>query len=526
MKLFEKLKYISLSSRVSILLGIIILITMGVFTIFSLFKQEDASIDSICDNSKQLSLTTERILRFSMLKNRRDELSMAVNNIVGKEGIIAVRILNHKGLIKFSSHPWEINKHISQTSPEGTETSQLCESCHKNKDNKLEFDIKNFDRYRIIKEDNLIYNCQPIYNAPSCYTEACHSTYEDSVNKDIKYLKTKLTNLQGHDSSQTILGFIEIEISTKRVNANLEKTRTQLILFTIIFALIASIITYFSIKHLIGKPIKNLVDGTKRVAEGNFKHEIPPGKAELKLLSESFNKMQKQLLTTQNQLIESEKLASIGKLAEEIANEINNPLTGIIIHSESLIEESNLDGSNKNDYEIIRHEALKIRESIRNILTFAGGNKPDLKISVIDDIINHAITVVKKFSNFQNIKIISEIPRMLPNAFIDPALLEQVFLNLLLISSEFMPAGGILNIAASFFDDKNEIEIVFSDTGKGIPENILQKIFNPVNSSDLENFEKTELSLAVCKEIIEMNKGILSITSNESGTSVTIILRA
>lgn len=491
----------------------------------SLIKQDEASIDSISNNAEQLSRTTEKILRFSMLKNRRDELSMAVKSIVGnKEGIMSVRILNHKGFVKYSSHPAEIDKHISQTSPEGMVTHQLCESCHSKKNNKLTYDITNFDHYRIIKEDNLIYNCQPIYNAPSCYTEDCHNTYKPAENENARYKKEQLAYRPVHDSSETILGFIEIEVSTKRINSNLKKTTAELIAFTVIFALIASVITYFSLKYLIGKPINNLVDGTKRVAAGNFKREIPPGKAEFKLLAESFNKMQKQLFSTQSQLIESEKLASLGKLSEEIANEINNPLTGIIIHSEGLIKESDANRNNLKDYELIRNEALKIRESIRNILSFTDVNKANLTTSGIEDIINHAVSVVQKFSGFQNIKIILAIPKALPNVSADPVLLEQVFLNLLLISSEFMPAGGILNITASFSEEKKETEVVFSDTGKGIPEKILRKIFNPDKLSDLEKFEKTEISIAVCKDIIEMYKGKLTINSTASGTSITIKL--
>jgi two-component system NtrC family sensor kinase len=234
--------------------------------------------------------------------------------------------------------------------------------------------------------------------------------------------------------------------------------------------------------------------------------------------------MQKQLLTTQTQLIESEKLASIGKLADEIANEINNPLTGIIIYSESLIAESKVDENRINDFETIKLEALKIRESIKNILSFTGGNKPDFRVTVIGDIINHTISILKKFSNFQNIKIITEIPKSLPNVSVDPALIEQVFLNLLLIPSESMQAGGILDILVSYSAINNEIEIVFSDTGNGIPENILKKIFNPINISDLENFEKIGISLAVCKDIIEMHNGTLKINNTGSGTVVTIAL--
>ena len=524
LKVIERLKYISISSRISILLGIIILLTMGVFSIFSLLKQEDASIDAISHNTEQLSKTTEKILRLSMLKNRRDELSMAVKDIIGKEGIMSVRILNHKGIIKFSSSPTEIDKHISQTSQGVLGAGQLCQSCHKNKFSKPENYAINTQHLKILKKENLIFNWLPIYNAKSCYTEACHSTSENSSKMKMSKVGKITSYSPFHDASQTILGFIEIEVSTKRINSNLKKASTELILFTVIFALIASFITYISIKYLIGKPIKNLVDGTKRVAEGNFTDEIPPGKAELGLLSESFNKMQNQLLATQTQLIESEKLASVGKLAEEIANEINNPLTGIIIHSESLISELRDGDKNSKDYETIKLEALKIRESIRNILSFTAGSKPDYKITSIGEIIHHSISVVKNFSNFQNIKIILEVPKSLPNISIDPALMEQVFLNILLISSDFMPAGGILDIAAKFFDERSEMEIVFSDTGNGIPENILQRTFDTVNISSLGSLDRTGISLAVCKDIIEMHKGTLKINNTASGKVITVIL--
>ncbi len=522
LKLFKKLKYISISSRISILLGIIILLTMGVFSVFSLLKQEDTSIDAISHNTEQLSRTTEKILRLSMLKNRRDELSMAVKDIIGKEGIMSVRILNHKGIIKFSSRSTEIDKHISQTSPAVLGAGQLCQSCHKNKFSNPKIYAFNSHHLKILKKDNLILNWLPIYNAKSCYTEACHATSGNSTN--MKMSKAGISYSPFHDSSQTILGFIEIEVSTKRINSNLKKASTELILFTVIFALIASLITYISIKYLIGKPIKNLVDGTKRVAEGNFTDEIPPGKAELGLLSESFNKMQMQLLATQTQLIESEKLASVGKLAEEIANEINNPLTGIIIHSESLISESRDDDKNSTDYKTIRLEALKIRESIRNILSFTAGSKPEYKITSIGKIIHHSISVVKNFSNFQNIKIILEVPKTLPEVSVDPSLMEQVFLNILLISSDFMPTGGILDITAKCFYERSELEIVFSDTGKGIPENILQRTFDTANISSLGNLDRTGISLAVCKDIIEMHKGTLKINNTASGKVITVIL--
>jgi two-component system, NtrC family, sensor kinase len=520
LKLFEKLKYISISTRISILLGVIILITMGTFSVFSLVEQKQDSIDAISNNSEQLSQTIEKILRLSMLKNRRDEVSTAINNIVGKEGIISVRILNHQGSIKFSSRPSEVNTHISQT-------NQLCTNCHYQKNNKLEYNIKNFESYRINNENDYIYNCVPIKNERSCYNEVCHSVANNSAHLNAK-TNLKIANVSipklawfSHDSTQTVLGFIEVEVSIKKVIVTLTKTRNKLIALTIILAIIASIITYFSMRYLVGKPVKNLLTGTKRVALGDFKNEIIPGKAEFRLLAESFNKMQIQLLNTQSQLIESEKLAFVGKLSDEIASQINNPLTGIIIFSEALLKSPSI-LDNKNDINIVLQQALKIRENIKNILSLTRYNKPVFRTIKLDKVLLRAVSVVEKFSSFRNIKIITGMPKVLPDISADAGLLEQVFLNLLLLSSDAMPSGGLLNISVTSYN--NTVEINFTDTGKAISQEILQKIFSSEYTNNAEDFEEAGINLTVCRDIIVMHKGRINVSSKDTGNSINIKL--
>lgn len=516
LKLMNKLKYISISTRISILLGLIILITMGAFSAVSLMKQQKDGIDSIGRSTLLLSQTTEKILRLSMLKNRRDEISMAIKDIVAEEGIQSVRILNHKGIIDFSTKQSETNEHISRT-------NELCANCHDKNDNISKHPVSSFYSYRFNEDNDLIYTSLPIYNSPSCYNGDCHATAAQAATMNMGKSGAGMDMRTAHDSSQTILGFIEIEVSAKRIISNLDKTRTQLILLTILIALLASTIAYSSIRHLVGKPVKKLVEGTRRVAQGDFNREIPSGEAELGVLAESFNLMQKQLLSTQSQLIASEKLASVGKLADEIANEINNPLTGIIIYTESLIEQSS-DGENeRTDYETILQEALKIRESVRNILSLAKKEKPYFEAVDVEETLRHAISILKKFSNFRNIQIVTAMPKSLPKVSADRDLLEQVLLNLLLISSENMPAGGILNISAAHQKEDKKMEIRFVDMGKGIPENVLQALSSQNESS--ENDERTMISFAVCRDIIALHKGkIYADTKAGVGTSITIEL--
>jgi len=87
-----------------------------------------------------------------------------------------------------------------------------------------------------------------------------------------------------------------------------------------------------------------------------------------------------------------------------------------------------------------------------------------------------------------------------------------------------MPTGGILNISAVYIDDKKETEIVFTNTGKAISQDIVQKVFSPVNTYNQENFAKTEISLTVCKDIIEMHKGEMIVNPDGNGNSIIIRL--
>ncbi len=514
MKPLEKLRYLSISTRISILLGIIILLTMGAFSTFSLVKQKEDAIKSISSNTEQLNQTIEKILRVSMLKNRRDDISSAINNIVGNENIKSIRILNHDGVIKFSSVKSDIDDNISQK-------SQLCVGCHEKGNINHTNNLKNFNSSRLDEKNNLIYYSLPIYNDKSCYGGPCHSSEIQSLNSDKRIDDSALSLIPAHDSSRTILGFIEIDVSIKKIISELNGTQNQLMILTVLFALIASLITYFSIQYFIGKPVNNLMEGTLRVAKGNFHSEIPPGKAELGVLAESFNKMQKQLIFTQTQLIESEKLASVGKLSDEIAHEINNPLTGIIVFSESLLNDPKI-ADLKNDVEFIREEALKIRQSIRNILSLTKRDKPVFKPSNLSKIILQAISVVEKLSNFRNIKIITSVPKTLPNISADSNLMEQVFLNLLLLSSEFMEGGGIINVIVSVL--ANSLEVNFNYSGSIMPSNILQNIFEPSNDVEIAEYRKIKISLGVCKDIVEMHKGNININLTETGTIVIIEL--
>ncbi len=513
-----KLKYVSISTRISILLGVIILVTMGIFSAISLIRQEKDAVDTLNRSTLLLGQTTEKILRLSMVKNKRDDISTAIRDIVGSEGIRSVRILNHEGIIKFSSRPSEIDRHISRE-------NHLCANCHTHADSGAVHTVSSFYSYHLDQRTGIIYSSLPIYNSPSCYNGDCHTSASTGTASGNRGSTLREVGHSVHDSSETILGFIEIEVTAKHIMTSLARSRSQLIVLTILIALAAMAVVYFSIRYLVGSPVNRLVDGTLRVARGDFSGEIVSGKAELGVLADSFNRMQKQLLFTQSQLIESERLASLGKIADEIANEISNPLTGIIIYAEGLLSHAEPEAPVRADYETILQEGLKIREGIRNILSMAKKEKLNFAPVDIEALTDHAVLIVRKLSNFRNIRIVKAIPADFPKARADAGLLEQVVLNLLLVFSDSMQAGGILIISAAHSETDRTIEIRFTDRQGTIPESIVQALSERAMPPEATGSARTTISLSVCKDIMALHNGQIYFNSEPgNGASITIAL--
>ncbi len=516
----NELKHLSLSTRISILMGLIILVMMGTFSAFSLMKQEQESFRALTRNTLLLSQSTEKILRFSMLKNRRDEISNSLKDIVRERGILSARILNNNGVVKFASRQSEVDEQIPLT-------DRLCRNCHGGAEKPIAHKSTGYYSQYFDKAREVVYSSLPIYNSPGCFQSMCHSAETRSNTHAAGKSSPAIGTGSIHDSTQAILGFIEMEVSAQEVISDLDRTRCQLILLTVIIAVFSATMAYFSVNWLVGRPVRRLVEGTKRVAHGDFGQEIRPGKGEMGVLADSFNQMQRQLLLSQEELIESEKLASVGKIADQVANQINNPLTGILVFSEDLIDRENSNDQLKGDYQTILRQAMKIRESVRNILSLARRETPTFRSVDIAAVIKHTISVLERLVNFRNIQLLTHLPNTLPEVTVDPGLLEQVFLNLLIISSESMPSGGVTEISASHRREEATLEIRIDDTGEGIPSGALDLLSHGDKKMDLQTIDRTGVSLAVCKDIIALHKGTLSLASRPGrGTTITVVLPA
>lgn len=221
----------------------------------------------------------------------------------------------------------------------------------------------------------------------------------------------------------------------------------------------------------------------------------------------------------QDQLAQSEKLAALGKLAAGVAHEINNPLTGILAYAEDMQDDTD-DKFIIEDLQVIIRETLRCRDIVRNLLDFAKQDKPKLEDINPVEIIDHSLKLVHRLPQFKDIIIEKNVTEGLPKILSDPKQIQQVLLNLMLNAADAMKYKGKIILSADNDKKNNKVVISVEDTGPGIPENLVDKIFEPFFSTKGTN----GLGLAVSWGIIERHHGTMEIDMSESGGAIFNII--
>lgn len=228
-----------------------------------------------------------------------------------------------------------------------------------------------------------------------------------------------------------------------------------------------------------------------------------------------------EILKAKRAMIQSEKLASLGRMASGIAHEINNPLTGVLAYSGIMKEE--MKGSNfEEDLDVIIHETMRCRKIVKGLLDFARNSSVEKTIADINDVIRETVSILEKHVMFQNIHISMDLSGDIPKTEIDVSQMRSVFNNLVENAAHAMPSGGYLNITTKLDDDRNHIIITVADTGTGIKEEIIHKIFDPFFTTK-EAGKGTGLGLAVIYGIIEQHNGIIDVSSTPGDGAVFTI---
>ena len=273
------------------------------------------------------------------------------------------------------------------------------------------------------------------------------------------------------------------------------------------------------ISRSITLPIRELMRGAERIGRGDLEHRIEiKSKDEIGVLAESFNTMVKNLSETQRKLIQSEKLASIGRLAAGVAHELNNPLANISLNTEMLMRTCK-DETTARKLKVIEENVSNAAKIIRDLLDFSREPKLELEYLDINEVLEKTLESLKyRMKGIKIVKSLNPVPKILG----DRVRLGQVFTNLITNAIQAMEEkGGTLTIASRAGD--KWVEVYVRDTGKGIPKEHLGKIFDPFFTTKGVG-KGTGLGLAITYSIVQKHNGWIDVES-EVGKGTTFIVR-
>jgi two-component system sensor histidine kinase AtoS len=216
-----------------------------------------------------------------------------------------------------------------------------------------------------------------------------------------------------------------------------------------------------------------------------------------------------------------EQMKVVGELAAGLAHEIKNPLAGMKVSIEVLLHELDLSDADREILRRVTDEILRIELLMRELLNFARPPRPQLDIVNINKVLDKAAILSGKNPSFSSVKVIKEYDNRAPGTMADPLQLQQVFMNLLLNAAEAMPGGGTLLLKTLYDENSNSLHIMISDSGKGIDEKAMARIFQPFFTTKAKG---TGLGLAITKRLIEQHEGNISVRNNPGGGTTFRIL--
>jgi len=332
------------------------------------------------------------------------------------------------------------------------------------------------------------------------------------------------------DIDNKIIGSLYVGL----LEAPFKQPQKIIILFVIIMLCVTAIsgaILVFFYTKLMMKPIDRIVLMSKRLMNGDLSARCkirPSGEMgilckAIDQMADSIEEFEKNLQKeTQLQIGQSEKLASIGRLAAGIAHEISNPLTSVLNFAHLLKQKKSNNEEDLKDLEIIIHETNRVRKIVRELLDFARQSPANMEWIDINSILLQLVQLIKRQKEFRDIEIIENYTDRLQPFLADKNQFQQIFLNLLLNAAEAITQKGTINITTT--TTKDHIKITIADTGCGIKKENITKIFDPFYTTKPAG-KGTGLGLSISYGIIQQYDGSIECRSKEGeGTAFTVVL--
>jgi two-component system NtrC family sensor kinase len=282
----------------------------------------------------------------------------------------------------------------------------------------------------------------------------------------------------------------------------------------------------YIIANKMSRPVQQLIEASHQVSQGNLSPNIGPiSKSEIGVLQKTFKEMltsiqerdKRQRVESEIKLLQSEKQASVGKLAGGVAHEINNPLTGIVTFTHMLLRRNDIPEEVRADLETIGQETERVRKIVKGLLDFSRQTELDREPTDVNRLVRQTITLVENQALIKGVNLTFEPGDGLPMITLDRNQMQSVLLNIIINALDATDAGGSITITTNIgistsHPGQKGIEILCTDTGCGIPPENLNRLFDPFfTTKDVGH--GTGLGLSVSYGIVERHGGTIWVQS-------------
>jgi two-component system NtrC family sensor kinase len=477
----------SLKGKIIIAVSGILAVTIGLGTWINIGYQRGQMEDSLEDNVLIISNTIERSLANAMLDGKSKEVQHVLEAVGGYHNIQEVKIFSPNGVILKSSKRWMIGRKVDPT----TQKWFLAD--------KFKKPIKR-------RSEGIFSVLFPIENDERCFH--CHGS------------KVKIN------------GILAVDVSMAQAQEKVGELSKTMVLWAFGVTAILAVSLSLFLTRLVTNPIQSLIATMERAERGDDARVEVKSHDDIGRLGEAFNSLLTKLERARRrveryhyeQMKRADRLASIGEMAAGLAHEIKNPLAGIAGVIQVLKKEQPIGDQRRMVLEEVLSQVERMDKAVRNLLSFARPPEPKMTMVDINEMIGRLLDFLAP--QFAKSAIMSErkLTAGLPWLTLDPDLVQQALLNIALNAIQAMPGGGNLIVETRSEkpgeDNPGWIAVVFTDSGKGISQENMKKIFNPFFTTRQQG---TGLGLSITQRIIEQHGGEINVMSSpENGTSFII----
>ncbi len=328
------------------------------------------------------------------------------------------------------------------------------------------------------------------------------------------------------DHTGAVIGILYVGAREARFS-RLVNTFNERVALVALGTILATFLLAIPVSRVVTRPLqelRELAEANRRVARGDMTVRVPiRAGGDVGELASSFNTMLDQLQATQDQLVHSEKLASLGQLAAGVAHELNNPLATVLLFSDILLRECAPDDPRRADLEMIVNETRRCKGIVAALLDFARQNQVAAQATDLNALVRQVLQVEGRRLGDAPITIVEDLDPQLPIIEADPAQLQEVVANLVSNAIEAMPSGGRLTVRTRP-GPEGMVTLSITDTGVGIAPEDQAKLFVPFFTTKPLG-KGTGLGLAIVYGIVKMHRGQITVQSQlGKGTTFTVML--